>query len=128
MIKKRSFKTKTFSRWMKKTGLRDASLLLAINEMENGLIDADLGGNVFKKRVAFLGAGKRSVARVLVASKVSGKWFFLFGFGKNERENIGNDELIQLQGTARLLLHLSETDIEKLLLIGELKELGNHDK
>ena len=74
------------------------------------------------------GAGKRSGARVLVASKVSGKWFFLFGFGKNERENIGNDELIQLQGTARLLLHLSETDIEKLLLIGELKELGNHDK
>ena len=113
---------------MKKTGLRDASLLLAINEMENGLIDADLGGNVFKKRVAFLGAGKRSGARVLVASKVSGKWFFLFGFGKNERETIGNDELIQLQGTARLLLHLSETDIEKLLLIGELKELGNHDK
>jgi len=128
MIKKRSFKTKTFSRWMKKTGLRDASLLLAINEMENGLIDADLGGNVLKKRVAFQGAGKRSGARVLVASKVSGKWFFLFGFGKNERENISNDELIQLQGTARLLLHLSETDIEKLLLIGELKELGNHDK
>ena len=128
MIKKRSFKTKTFSRWMKRAGLRDASLLLAINEMENGLIDADLGGNVFKKRVALPGAGKRSGARIVVASKLSGRWFFLFGFGKNERENIGDDELIQLQGTARLLLHLSEANIEKLLLIGELKELINHDK
>lgn len=127
MVKKRSFKTKTFSRWMKKAGLRDANLLLAISEMENGLIDADLGGNVFKKRVAFLGAGKRSGARIIVTSKFSGRWFFLFGFGKNERENIGNDELIQLQGTARLLLQLSEIDIEKLLLIGELKELMNHD-
>lgn len=112
---------------MKKAGLRDANLLLAISEMENGLIDSDLGGNVFKKRVAFLGAGKRSGARIIVTSKFSGRWFFLFGFGKNERENIGNDELIQLQGTARLLLQLSEIDIEKLLLIGELKELMNHD-
>ena len=113
---------------MKRAGLRDASLLLAINEMENGLIDADLGGNVLKKRVALPGAGKRSGARIVVASKLSGRWFFLFGFGKNERENIGDDELIQLQGTARLLLHLSEANIEKLLSIGELKELINHDK
>lgn len=128
MARKRSFKTKTFSKWMKKTGLRDRSLLLAINEMENGLIDANLGCNVFKKRVAFPGAGKRSGARTIVATKYSGKWFFLFGFGKNEIENIGNDELIQLQATARLLLCLSEADIEKLLLIGELKELIDHDK
>jgi hypothetical protein len=127
MVKKRSFKTKTFSKWMKKAGLEDANLLLAINEMEKGLIDADLGGNVFKKRVAFLGVGKRSGARIIVASKFSGRWFFLFGFGKNERENIGNDELIQLRETARLLFQLSEIDIEKLLFIGELKELMNHD-
>lgn len=112
---------------MKKAGLEDANLLLAINEMEKGLIDADLGGNVFKKRVAFLGVGKRSGARIIVASKFSGRWFFLFGFGKNERENIGNDELIQLRETARLLFQLSEIDIEKLLFIGELKELMNHD-
>ena len=52
----------------------------------------------------------------------------LFGFGKNEIENIGNDELIQLQATAKLLLCLSDADIEKLLLIGELKELIDHDK
>ena len=127
MVKKRSFKTKTFSRWMKKAELRDANLSLAISEMEKGLIDADLGGNVFKKRVAFLGVGKRSGARIIVASKFSGRWFFLFGFGKNERENIGNDELIQLRETARLLFQLSEIDIEKLLFIGELKELMNHD-
>jgi len=128
MVKKRSFKTKSFSRWMKKAGLRDASLLIAINEMEDGLIDADLGGNVFKKRIAFLGMGKRSGARTIVASKYSGRWFFLFGFAKNERENIGDDELIHLQGAARRLLHLPEADIEKLLLIGELKELINNDK
>jgi hypothetical protein len=128
MVKKRSFKTKSFSRWMKKAGLRDASLLIAINEMEDSLIDVDLGGNVFKKRIAFLGMGKRSGARTIVASKYSGRWFFLFGFAKNERENIGDDELIHLQGTARRLLHLPEADIEKLLLIGELKELINNDK
>ena len=113
---------------MKKSGLQDASLLIAINEMEDGLIDVDLGGSVFKKRVALPGMGKRSGARTIVASKYSGRWFFLFGFAKNERENIGDDELIHLQGTAKLLLHLSDADIEKLLLIGELKELINNDK
>ena len=69
MLKKRSFKTKTFSRWMKKTGLQDTNLLEAIKEMEGGLIDADLGGHVYKKRVALNGLGKRSGGRTLVASK-----------------------------------------------------------
>ena len=52
MTKKRTFKTKSFAKWMRKTELKDQDLLFAVTEMEAGLIDADLGGNVFKKRVA----------------------------------------------------------------------------
>ena len=52
MTKKRTFKTKSFAKWMRKTELKDQDLLIAVTEMEAGLIDADLGGNVFKKRVA----------------------------------------------------------------------------
>jgi hypothetical protein len=52
MTKKRAFKTKSFAKWMRKTELKDQDLLFAVTEMEAGLIDADLGGNVFKKRVA----------------------------------------------------------------------------
>jgi hypothetical protein len=48
----RIFKTKTFECWMSKADMTDASLIKAINEMEQGLVDADLGGWLFKKRVA----------------------------------------------------------------------------
>jgi hypothetical protein len=71
MIKKRTFKTKIFAKWMRKTELKDQDLLLAVVEMETGLIDSDLGGNVFKKRIALPGMGKRSGGRTLVASKFS---------------------------------------------------------
>ncbi len=37
----RIFKTRHFSRWMRKTELSDAALCKAVIEMEKGLIDAD---------------------------------------------------------------------------------------
>ena len=44
----RVFKTHAFSRWMKNVELTDELLLNAVIEMQNGLIDADLGGGVAK--------------------------------------------------------------------------------
>jgi hypothetical protein len=126
MTKKRTFKTKNFNRWMRKTDLKDEDLLFAVAEMEAGLVDADLGGNVFKKRIALPGMGKRAGARTLVVGKISRKWFFIFGFVKNEKDNIDEDELVHLQGAANRLLQLSDKDIEEAILAGELKELTNN--
>lgn len=128
MTKKRAFKTKIFAKWMRKTSLKDQDLLFAITEMEAGLIDADLGGNVYKKRIALAGMGKSAGARTLVAGKFSRKWFFLFGFAKNEKDNINDDELVHLQGAASRLLCLTNEDIEEAILAGELKELINNAK
>ena len=55
----RVFKTHHFQRWMRKTKLTDAVLCKAVQEMAGGLIDADLGGSVVKKRVGLAGRGKR---------------------------------------------------------------------
>jgi len=128
MRKNRVFKTKSFSKWMNKTELKDDDLLQAVEEIENGLIDASLGGHILKKRIAMPGAGKRSGTRTIVASQFLNKWFFLFGFEKNEKSNITENELVYLQEVAKRLLHLSDQDIEVLILAGELKELMNHDK
>jgi hypothetical protein len=49
----RVFKTRQFAKWMRKTDLTDGALCLAVREMQSGLVDADLGGDVLKKRVAF---------------------------------------------------------------------------
>lgn len=46
-------------RWKEKHGLSDQVLFKAVDEIEQGLIDADLGGSILKKRVALPGRGKR---------------------------------------------------------------------
>ena len=50
---------------MRKAGLSDRALLDAVSEMAQGLIDADLGGHVVKKRIALPGRGKRQQERVM---------------------------------------------------------------
>ena len=44
---------------MRKTELTDSALCDAVAEMAQGLIDADLGGGVVKKRIGLAGRGKR---------------------------------------------------------------------
>ncbi len=85
---RRVFKTRHFSRWMRKTELIDQVLCAAVSEMEKGLIDADLGGGVVKKRVPLPDRGKSGSTRTLVATNKGNRWFFVFGFEKNERANV----------------------------------------
>ncbi len=53
------FKTRHFARWMGKTELTDSLLCAAVVEMAQGLVDAELGGGVVKKRIGLAGRGKR---------------------------------------------------------------------
>ena len=85
---KRVFKTRHFSRWTRKTELTDKALCRAVEEMVQGLIDADLGGGLVKKRVGLAGRGKSGGARTLIATNKASRWFFVFGFEKNDRANI----------------------------------------
>ena len=68
----RCFKTQHFARWFRKTGLSDALLCQTVDEMRKGLIDANLGGGVVKKRIALPGKGKSGGARTLVATNKRG--------------------------------------------------------
>ncbi len=109
----RIFKTKTFARWMRKEGLKDAGLVNAVGEMEDGKMDANLGGQVFKKRVAFPGRGKSGSARTLIAYKNGERAFFMFGFSKNEKANIDSSELRALKLMAKTLLGKSDAKLKK---------------
>jgi hypothetical protein len=64
---RRVFKTRHFSRWMRKTDLTDVALCAAVVEMAAGLVDADLGGGIVKKRVALPSRGKSGSVRTLIA-------------------------------------------------------------
>lgn len=120
---RRVFKTRHFSRWLRKSDLTDAALCAAVNEMVAGLIDAELGGDVLKKRVALPGRGKRGGARTLVATRKGRRWFFVYGFEKNERANVTPTELEALQVLAASLLGLTATQLNTAVEDGSLQEI-----
>lgn len=93
--------------------------------MSQGLVDADLGGNIYKKRVGLSGRGKRGGVRTLIATNHGDRWFFLFGFEKNERDNITYSELQGLQQLARHLLYGTATLLTAALQDGSLTEICN---
>ena len=84
----RIFKTRFFARQIQKIGLSDELLLNAVDEMERGLIDADLGGGVVKKRIALPNRGKSGSTRTLIATNKNDRWFFMLGFERNQLEKI----------------------------------------
>ncbi|AVI66538.1 hypothetical protein CKQ84_11940 [Shewanella sp. WE21] len=119
----RIFKTAEFTSWANDEGLEDAALLAAVDEMDRGLIDANLGGSVVKKRVPRLNQGKRSGFRTLIAFRSEDKAFYMFGFAKNERDNITKTEKAVLLELAKLLLSYSNTQLAKAIKDKELYEV-----
>ena len=116
-------KTRVFQRWQKKAGITDGALLAALAEMQAGLIDADLGGGVVKKRIAHGGRGKSAGARTLLATNKGTHWIFIYGFDKNQRANITPSELETLQIVAEGLLALNNKAIAIAIDDGTLLEI-----
>ena len=122
-----AFKTKAFARWADGEGLGDEALAAAVAEMQQGLIDARLGGQVVKKRVALPGRGKRGSTRTLVAFRQGDKAFFVYGFAKNQRGNINDKELRALKLLAIELLNYPAASLARAMKAGELIEIEVND-
>ncbi|HEU0142217.1 MAG TPA: type II toxin-antitoxin system RelE/ParE family toxin [Bryobacteraceae bacterium] len=117
------FKTKWLARFAKHEGIADASLHEAIARAERGLVDADLGGGLIKQRVARRGKGRSGGYRMLIAYRLKKRAIFLYGFAKNERANIGADELLTAREIASPWLAADARQIARALAEGELQEV-----
>lgn len=62
----RIFKNKMFCKWVKHENLTDAMLFKAAQEINQELVDVNLGNHLFKKRIAHKGQGKRGGFRTIV--------------------------------------------------------------
>jgi len=122
----RIFTTRAFSRLEVARELSDEDLIKAVAEMNDGLSDANLGGQVYKKRVALAGRGKSGGARTLVAFKRNDQAFFIYGFTKNQRSNIGAKERVALKRLASELLGYKEQHLMQALKHGALIEVKVH--
>ena len=104
--------TKWFMRWARRTDLSSIALNEALVNLENGLSVADLGKNLYKVRVKREGQGKSSGYRTIVVYREKNRAIFLYGFAKNEKENLTSKELDYFQKLGNDLLKLSRSQIE----------------
>ena len=119
----RIFQNKAFIRFAKKAGIGDAVLCEAIRNAERGLIAADLGGGIIKQRIARPGQGKSGGFRTLIVFRAAARAFFVHGFAKNEKDNIGQDELVALKKLAAALLAYDDRAIARVIASGTLTEV-----
>jgi hypothetical protein len=119
----RVFKSRTFHQWAKSERLGDKSLKSAVDEMERGLFEANLGNGLYKKRVARKGQGKSSGYRTIIALKKNDRIVFMYGYAKSERDNISDKEEIAYKKLARYYLDITNSELNILIKIGELFEV-----
>lgn len=119
----RVFKIKKFARFQRQERLTDEALTDAVIRAESGLIDADLGGGLLKQRVARRGRGRSGGYRTILAYRQGDRAVFLFGFAKNDQENIGGDELSVLREFGRYWLSLDDETIFVAETEGRLMEI-----
>lgn len=81
-----------------------------------------------KKRVGLAGRGRRGGARTLIATKKGNRWFFVYGFEKNDRANIADDELAALQDIAHELLVRTNQQLDRATEDGSIQEICHEHK
>ena len=124
----RIFKTRLFVRFARRLRIKDSSLCEAIARAERGLVDADLGGGIIKQRVARTGQGRSGGYRMVIAYRSGDRAVFLYGFAKNERDNITNDELETLREIGAAWLDAKIEHLEKVIKEGVLQETSYGDE
>jgi hypothetical protein len=118
----RIFKSRWFQRFARKEGITDTVLREAIARAEKGQIDADLGGEVIKQRIARPGQGKSKGYRTIVFFRRGARAFFVYGFAKSRQANINDNEEQQFKEAAKIVLSLTENELAARLKRGDFVE------
>ena len=118
----RIFKNTWFARFSDKEGITDGELKEAVNRLEAGQA-ADLGGGVYKVRMARPGEGKSGGYRVIVFFRSEERTFFAYGFAKSDRDNIDEKEKKDFKELAKKYMDLTDEVIERSVKMGKFVEI-----
>lgn len=123
----RIFKSKWFVRFARKEGITDAKLSEAVKNAEKGLIDADYGGGVIKHRIARPSEGKSGGFRSIILFRKGALAFFVYGFAKNDQDNISKSDERDFKELAKVLLAASDVELKNLIHHGKFAEVKSDD-
>ncbi len=115
--------TKQFSKWITKQRIPKTELTKVIQEVKAGNFEANLGGQIYKKRIRFKGKSKSGSGRTIVCYKKKDRIIFIHGFAKNEKSNLTKKELVGFKEFAQILLDLSSDDIDTAIKNGNFIEV-----
>ena len=118
------YQIKEFHKWVKKNKIAKEKLLDAIKNIDGGSGVVDLGGDLYKIRIA-KNKGKSSGYRTIIVHRKNFRSLFLHGYEKNEKANISNVELAFFKNYAADFLNYSEESIKKMLDTGDILKLEN---
>ena len=124
----RIFKTSWFTRFAEVQSISDEALRHAVEKIETGRADADLGGSVFKQRIARPGQGTSKGYRTIVLLRKGYRAFFVYGFAKSDRANTRPDEDAQFKKMAEYVLGLSDDQLATLIAQGRFQEVHDDDQ
>jgi hypothetical protein len=123
----RVFKNTWFNRFASKEGITDNELLEIVDQLEGDQADANLGGDVYKVRVARQGEGKSGGHRVIVYFRNEFRTFFVYGFSKSDKDNISRKDLKRFKEDAKSRFSYTDEQIRELLQNGTLIEITEED-
>lgn len=114
--KKRTFKTKWFTKEARGAGITDTDLCAAMMEVWEGKAD-DLGGGVWKKRL------NNNLDRSIILAKGKKYWIYTYLFSKKDQVNIDDDELAGFKKLAKIYEKLTDADVAKDVAAKKLIEI-----
>jgi len=119
----RVFKSKWFTKFARKERIADVKLCEAVRNAEQGIVDADYGGGVIKQRISRPNEGKSGGYRTIILYRQGEKSFFVYGFPKNERDNITEVEEQAFKELAELTFGFSDDALSEMLRLGIYQEV-----
>lgn len=119
----KKYKTKWFRKWSRKKSIADKALLDGIKSVESGTGSVSLGSGLYKIRLAGQSKGKSGGYRTFLIYKKEHTAIYIYGFNKNEQDNISDKELQMYKQLADTFLSLTIADVDKAIAVGELIEL-----
>jgi hypothetical protein len=119
----RILKSGPFSRFAQKAGISDTTLKNTVEQLEKEQFDANLGGGVYKQRIARIGGGKSGAYRVIILFKRSKLTVFSYGFEKSSRSNITQSELDDFKKLGKIMFAMTDKQIDRVIKTGRYMEI-----
>jgi len=119
LLEMKAFKTKWFKKWADKNKVTLEKLSEAIDRLNKKSGIVDLGSNVYKVRIA-KNKGKSGGYRTILIYKKDFRCLFVYGFGKNEQENIPKKQLEDFKKYSQIFLDFSEGNLKGMLDEGSI--------